>query len=401
MNLDFMALALLTILIRHRDGWDLTLERIGKKYGYGREALAKAMGLLMVAQYVVKIRMMSVHGNQWSTEVYVYDTPATEAEVEALLEAVEKESEVVRAEVIQPTKTALEHAASRRTKLAAKDTGRQGPSVAVPRVQENPHSGATCGNDEKPQVGPECRDSRQSGDPAVFKKTVGEKTKEDEELGGDGRQAPSGSRGSRGGGSAASGRTNPPPLTRDDKRRYEQAVAALPPVLASLVPKNAPRDLRQAVLDALDSDGPAARTPEQLVDYRLMPKWRKHYGSRDSAGPIRKPVGVLKAMLRWDAECGDKRCDERTNVDSGEACRACEMRAVDRRADREREQRSSRPAGPPVDVPGPRTEPVPVSPVVHQPTVVVDASLAPLGDTKAGMRQLRAAMVEKALRPRV
>lgn len=225
--------------------------------------------------------------------------------------------------------------------------------------------------------------------------------KRGEKAVGDGRRPTAGSRDSSAGGFAASGKTNPPPLTRDDKHRYEQVVAALPPVLVDLVPKNAPRDLKQAVLEALDSAGPAARTPEQLVDYRLMPKWRKHYGSLDSAGPIRKPVGVLKTMLRWDAECGDKRCDERTNVDSGEACRACQMRAADRRADREREQPASQPAGPPVDVPGPRTEaPRPAATPVKTVTVVVDASMAPLGDYRTGAELARAGMVDKARRPR-
>jgi hypothetical protein len=333
-NLDFMALALLTILIRHRDGWDVTLEKIGRKYGYGREALAKAMGLLMVARYVVKVRMMSVHGNQWSTEIYVYDTPATDAEVEALLIAVEQDVEVVRAEVIQPTKTALEHAAARRTKLASRDAKRQGPSVAVPRVSENPHSGATCEDDPKPQVGPECRDSRQSGDPAVFKKTVGQKKEEDEEPGADGRRPSSRSGGSRGGGSAASGKSKPSSLTREQRQQVDGVFQSLPKQLADMVPTHVPGILQMAVLEALAVGRPEERTAEQLVDFRMLPKWDKHFASRDAAGPIRKPVGVLVTMLRRDAECGDARCDERTNVDTGEPCRACEMRAEDKRAER-------------------------------------------------------------------
>jgi hypothetical protein len=350
-SLDFMALALLTILLRHRDGWDITLERIGKKYGYGRDALAKAMGLLMVARYVVKIRMMSVHGNQWSTEVYVYDTPATDDEVAALLVAVEKDSEVVRAEVIQPTKTAFEHAVARRAKVTPKDTKRQGPSVAVPRVPENPHSGTTCGNDPKPQVGPECRDSRQSGDPAVIKKTVGKKTKEDEEPGGDGRRPSTGSRGSRGGGSAASGKTNPPSLTREQRQQADAFFQELPPELAALVPARVPQNLGAAVLEALASGQPQERTVRQLIEYRLMPKWHKHYASQDVAGPIRKPVGVLIALLGRNAECGDKRCDERTNVDTAEPCISCGQRSVDKRADRAADMPPAEPS-----VPAPRQE---------------------------------------------
>lgn len=216
----------------------------------------------------------------------------------------------------------------------------------------------------------------------------------------DGRQASAGSRGSRGGGVAASGKTNPPPLSSDDKRRYEQTVAVLPPVLAGLVPRNAPRELKQAVLDALAAGTPASRTAEQLVEFRLMPKWRKHYGSQDGAGEIRRPVGVLLAMLVRNAECGDDRCDERTNVDTGEACRSCEMRVVDRRADRVREQGPSSSQEPAGGVPGPRTEPAPAVPGDRPPPVVVDPSTVPLGDYRSGAELARARMVEKALRPR-
>ncbi|WP_176734725.1 hypothetical protein, partial [Streptomyces sp. EN23] len=225
-QLDFMALALLTILLRHRDGWDITLAEIGAKYGYGRDAMANAMGLLQAARYVVKIRLMASENNQWSTEVCVYDTPATDAEIQALLAEAAKEPGVRVVQVIEPTKTAVANAAKRRAKLQPKGRQRT-PSVAVPRVPENPHSGATCGNDTEQQVGPECRDSRQSGDPALFKKTVGEKTEEDEKPVPDGRRPSAGSRTSRSGGSAASGKTKPP-FSREERRQYDAFVAALP-----------------------------------------------------------------------------------------------------------------------------------------------------------------------------
>ena len=381
-QVDFMALALLTILLRHRDGWDITLAEIGSKYGYGRDAMANAMGLLQVARYVVKVRMMSVDGNQWSTEVYVYDTPATDDEIVALLAAVQKDPDVVRAEVIQPTKTALVHAAARRSKLVAKQTSRKAPSVAVPRVPENPHSGATCGNDGKSQVGPECRDSRQSGDPAVFKKTVEKKTEEDEKPGGDGRQASTGSRGSRSGGLAASGKTKPPSLTPDQRQQVDAFFQALPKELADLVPANPPGNLKAAVLDALAAGRPEGRTAQQLVEFRLLPKWHKHYASTDRAGPLERPVGVLVTMLRRDAECGDARCDERTDVDSGMPCRSCEMRAVDRRADRTRAAEK-----PPTSVPAPRLPKPAPEPVRELVTPQADAaSWAPPSSEYRAMR---------------
>lgn len=335
-SLDFMALALLTILLRHRDGWDITLAEIGTKYGYGRDAMANAMGLLQVARYVVKIRLMSAEGTQWSTEVCVYDTPATDAEITALLAAASKEPGVRVVQVIEPTKSALENAAKRRSKLQPKGRQRATPTVTVPRVPENPYSGSTCGNASSSQVGPDCGVSRQSGDPAVFKKTVGKKTKEDEEPGGDGRQASTGRGSSRAGGSAASGKTKPS-FSREERRQYDAFVAALPAPLAALVPKGLPRPLVDAVLAATALDNPAGRTVQQLIDYRLTPKWDRYYGSLEQAGPIEKPVGALVAMLRRDAECGDPRCDERTNVDTGQSCTSCEQRAVNKRAERAQE----------------------------------------------------------------
>ncbi|MFD1309010.1 helix-turn-helix domain-containing protein [Streptomyces kaempferi] len=151
----------------------------------------------------------------------------------------------------------------------------------------------------------------------------------------DGRRPSTGSRELGAGGSAASGKTKPS-FSRERRGQYDAFVKALPAPLAALVPRGLPDALVRAVLAAVDLGSPEGRTVEQLVEYRLMPKWDRYYSSRDQAGPIEKPVGVLVAMLRRDAECGDARCDERTNVDTGQACSACEMRTVDRRADRDR-----------------------------------------------------------------
>ncbi|MFF9287543.1 hypothetical protein [Streptomyces griseosporeus] len=159
----------------------------------------------------------------------------------------------------------------------------------------------------------------------------------------DGRQASAGSRGSSSGGFAASGKTKPPSLTRAQRQQVDAFFQALPKELADLVPANAPRNLQTAVLEALASDRPEARTPQQLVEFRLLPKWDKHYASRDEVGPLKKPVGVLIRMLQRDAECGDPRCDERTNVDSGAPCRACEQRREDRRAERTGDQPQQQP----------------------------------------------------------
>lgn len=171
----------------------------------------------------------------------------------------------------------------------------------------------------------------------------------------DGRSpATSGSRGSSSSGSAASGKTKST-FSREERRQYDAFVAALPAPLKALVPKGLPQPLVRAVLDATAPENPAGRTVQQLIEYRLMPKWDRYYSSRDQAGRIEKPVGVLVAMLRRDAECGDPRCDERTNVDTGMPCQACEMRAVDRRAHRENGPEHRSEADHLGGVPAPRT----------------------------------------------
>jgi hypothetical protein len=165
----------------------------------------------------------------------------------------------------------------------------------------------------------------------------------------DGRRPSTGSRGLRGGGFAASGKTKPPSLTREQRQQIDGFFQTLPKQLADLVPTHVPGNLKTAVLEALAAGQPEERTAQQLVEYRMLPKWNKHYASKDAAGPIRKPVGVLIALLERNAECGDKRCDERTNVDTGQPCTACGERSVDKRA----EWASKQPSTPP-PVPAPR-----------------------------------------------
>lgn len=174
-SLDLMALGLLTVLLRHRDGWDIRLADIAAKYGYGEDAMAAAMGLLQVARYVVKVRTMGA-GNRWSTTMVVYDSPATDDEIAAVIEEIRAEDPAItRAEVIPPTPKAIERARKRCQKLAKK--------LAAPRLREFPDPGATWENAAKPQVAPESGVSRVPGDPGVSKKTISKKTREDDSAG--------------------------------------------------------------------------------------------------------------------------------------------------------------------------------------------------------------------------
>jgi len=184
-HLDFMALALLTVLLRQKDGWDMTLERVGKKYGYGREALANAMGLLQVARYVVKVRVQIGGGGHWFTEIITYDTPASDEEVSELLLRIASEPLVMDVRFIEPTQTARNRSKARATKLAKTkpdpekvvvDLGARTsecsdePSAGKPALGDDPDAPRV--EEEKPQVSTECRDTRQSAEAALSKKTV-------------------------------------------------------------------------------------------------------------------------------------------------------------------------------------------------------------------------------------
>ena len=209
-----------------------------------------------------------------------------------------------------------------------------------------------CHSDGYPLSDRQVPPSKMTGTPCqIDSQSLTDPPREPVEIRKDGRSpATSGSRERASGGFAASGKTKSPSLTRVQRQQVDAFFQALPKQLADLVPANPPLNLKTAVLEALAADRPEVRTAQQLVEYRLLPKWDGHYASRDSAGPLKKPVGVLIRMLHRDAECGDPRCDERTNVDTGAPCRACAMRAEDKRAERsagEPEQRESRPEVPP------------------------------------------------------
>jgi hypothetical protein len=164
--LDLTALGLLTVLVRHQDGWDITLEKIGREYGYGKDAMANAMGLLQVACYVVKIRVQDAATKQWRTEMVVGVSPMSEADVSDMLNDISLEPDTYDVQLIAPTATALKRAESRKQKL---NQGRK--TAGRSRQSEIPHSGGrpgpkpTTGNPALgsdleegafPQVGPEC-----------------------------------------------------------------------------------------------------------------------------------------------------------------------------------------------------------------------------------------------------
>jgi hypothetical protein len=174
------------------------------------------------------------------------------------------------------------------------------------------------------------------------------------------RRARAGSRAVDKCGSAASGKTKPPPLTREQRQQVQAVRALLPADLNRALGEKTPRIVSDAVLEGLASGLPGERTVEQLVKFRVMRRWDGHWAEKFYAGQLTrgqgKPdvVGPLLAMLRHHQECGSNSCDDRIDIHTEMACTSCEMRAVDRRADRESVREHPPVSVVPATVPAPR-----------------------------------------------
>ena len=136
---SILAVGMLTTLIRAKDGDDVTVESLSKQYTEGREALTKAMRLLVEAAYVVKLKIQrsasetvvnedgdeeQKRGGSWYTTFTVDSVPFTIEDVAAMLAEIYAEGNVksyrVEPERLNPSK--------------------QRPTNGIPSV------GATCGN---------------------------------------------------------------------------------------------------------------------------------------------------------------------------------------------------------------------------------------------------------------
>ncbi|MGW3414589.1 hypothetical protein [Streptomyces sp. NPDC000888] len=301
-SLDLEALGLLTVVLRHRDGYDITLPEIAERYGYGRDGLAGAWGLLQVARYIIKVKIQWARDNQWSTEVVVYDTPATDDEVQELLASIAGEDNVRIAKLEPPTKTARERAAKHAARVEAKRRS-------------------------KPE--------RRKVDFDVPGQSAGES--------GRGRGRRDGGEDQGSGAAAPAGPAMPPrksaappkkPTKKEPGRRLtQQEAAAVKQVEAAFpeqlqLPSYRPPVLRDAILDALDS-----RSPDVVVE-RVKRRWWKH-GYEEAVMPggkgIGSAIGVAVALVRPSTDCPEPMCEDGVVLDAGAPCRTCEQRKEDRR----------------------------------------------------------------------
>lgn len=305
-HLDLLSLGLLTVVLRHKDGYEITLPEIAEEYGYGRDGLAGPWGLLQVARYVVKVAIQWAGDNQFSTEVVVYDTPATDSELQELLDSIAQEPNVRTVKIVPPTKSAQERAVKHLARVEANREKREKRKRRKLEF-EVPGQAANSGR--------------------------GRGTR-----GGEGR-------GSGAAGAAAAAPTKPPRksaapkkptqkkepgrrLTQSEAAAVKRVEAAFPEQLRALLPSYRPPVLRDAILDALD-----ARTADVLVE-RVKRRWWKH-GYEDAAMPggkgIGSAIGVAVALVRPSTDCPEPMCEDGVILDSGAGCRTCEQRREDRK----------------------------------------------------------------------
>ncbi|OEJ20803.1 hypothetical protein AR457_41770 (plasmid) [Streptomyces agglomeratus] len=321
-NLDLEALGLLTVVLRHRDGYDITLPEIAEKYGYGRDGLAGAWGMLQVARYVIKVKIQWAGDNQFSTEVVVYDTPATDDEIRELLASIAEEEDVRTVKLEPPTKTARERAARHLAKVQAKrkkqerrkldfdvpgqSTGETGRSRARRDGGEDQGSAAAA---------PAPRAAARAQTPPTAQAAAAKP-----------QRAKPGKPPPRKGGKAQVR------MSREQAAAVATVEAAWPAELAALLPKYRPDVLRDAILDALDG----GRTADQLAA-RVRRRWTTHGYAADllpGGKGIISAVGVAIGLVRPSTDCPDPMCEDGVTLHVGDACPKCEQRRLNRKADR-------------------------------------------------------------------
>ncbi|WP_329126096.1 hypothetical protein [Streptomyces sp. NBC_01353] len=162
------------------------------------------------------------------------------------------------------------------------------------------------------------------------------------------------------GGSAASGNTKPSPTTSKTpaagrKAKHTKAQLDIVRQVRAFYPPEFGNDLPElptisdAILSAMATDG---RTPEQIGE-RILYRWIHHgYATKFHTGTLDNPVGaaigMVRPLRRGDRyACPDARCENGRDIDTGEECRLCEVRAADRKAEQQR-NRPQAPKTPPM-----------------------------------------------------
>ncbi|MEV8626022.1 hypothetical protein [Streptomyces sp. NPDC051079] len=341
-----LATGLLTKLIRARDGEEVTVEGLCRTHLEGREALSKAMRMLVANAFVVKFKIQRAatetveengepaekRGGSWYTTFTVDSVAFTAQDVAVMLADIYAGGNV-KAHRVEP-----EHL----------DPGRQPAADAGPLPAAGiPQAGPDCGNDRargaagpRPAAGNPVVGGPTAGRPAAHtrNKTLPTETETEDGMhlaarSADGRrQAPTGSRRHTPPSSASSNATLP--LTKQQHDLVQTVRALLPADLNTALGPKTPANVSAAVVTALALGRPRERTPHQLAEHRIMKRWNTYWAQQFYTGRLpRQPYGPLLAMLKDTAECGSPACDDRTDIHTGDPCTACTVRTQDRRAE--------------------------------------------------------------------
>ncbi|MFI5688428.1 hypothetical protein [Streptomyces sp. NPDC051636] len=163
---------------------------------------------------------------------------------------------------------------------------------------------------------------------------------------GDGRRPPTGSKPRANGGGAASNSATTPRrstgaggpgrasgrMSRAEAAQVRAVEDAFPEALRELLPRYRPAVLRDSILAAL-----AWRSPDQLAE-RVNRRWVE-WGFATKANVamggegLDSPVGVAVKLV-GDGDCRAARCEDGIDIDTGQPCRRCDERRLDRRAHR-------------------------------------------------------------------
>jgi hypothetical protein len=285
-RLSFKAKGIFGLISTHRDGFGVSLESIAACATDGISGVRTGLLELIAFDYLQRDRDRNELGRLGDAVYFITDMP------DGLIILMNPNWDAV--EVQNPRS----------------EPKCDSPTLAEPTLDDRPHKKTNHQN--------------------ISKKNTNNKLAPSARSAPDARRAPTGSSARDSGGFAAPGNSSAR-LTIGEKQAVQAVRDALPRYLDRELPVNLRRDTKDAFLKALAAGTPYERTPAQLVQYRVLPRWDGYYGSLFGRGEVKSPVGAVLEMLKYTPECGNARCDDRRDVDTGQPCINCAERVSDKK----------------------------------------------------------------------
>jgi hypothetical protein len=307
-QLSYMTRGILADLLSRPDGWEATADDLwraarrarGDK-AESRRAFRTSFAQLKEAGYLVSIRENLGRG-RFGTVLILYDLPGQTDVPYVGTSAPPAQMDIPAGRTDVPTGGTSE----KRTDMPPVGT-------SVPPARKAVSAGRT--------------DVPTTDVPAGGTSSTNTEKNTEKTGGSDGRRPATGSRGARPSGFAA---------PRDDELPKHAAMADVSRVVAGLpVPVRealeeisplAPRTIVAIIRDELNR----GLTAERLIE-RATDRWHlRGYVEAHNDGKIRNLYGLTHGLLRND--CTSPRCDDGTDIDTGQLCRTCERAQEDRYA---------------------------------------------------------------------